>query len=79
MSEIVEPATLLDSLRADPEGAARDSAMKQIEAKRSTIKKTMDSGVAPGEYQTLSKVEKALEESSALVEVMWTHLNRKPA
>lgn len=79
MSEAVGPTTLLDSLRADPEGAVRDSAVKQIQAKRSTIKKAMDSGATPDEYQTLSKVEKALEESSALVEAMWHHLNKKPA
>ena len=76
MSEIVAPATLLDALRADPEGAARDSAIKQIEGKRADIKKAIDSGVAPDEFQTLSKVEKALEESSAIVEIMWKHLNK---
>lgn len=77
MSEIVAPATLLDALRADPEGTARDSAIKQIEGKRADIKKAIDSGVAPDEFQTLSKVEKALEESSAIVEIMWKHLNKK--
>ena len=78
MSEAVTPATLLDALRADPEGVARDSAVKQIQGKRSDIQKAMNSGIAPEEFQTLSKVEKVLEESSAIVEVMWKHLNKKP-
>ena len=77
MSKTVAPATLLDALRADPEGVARDSAIKQIQGKRSGIQKEMNSGIAPEEFQTLSKVEKALEESSAIIEVMWKHLNRK--
>ena len=78
MSKTVAPATLLDALRADPEGVARDSAIKQIQGKRSDIQKEMNSGIAPEEFQTLSKVEKALEESSAIVEAMWKHLNKKP-
>ena len=78
MSEAATPTTLLDELRADPEGATRDSAVEQIEAKRASIKKAMDAGGAPDEFQTLSKVEKALEESSAVIEVIWRHLNRKP-
>ena len=78
MSKTVAPATLLDALRADPEGVARDSAIKQIQGKRSGIQKEMNSGIAPEEFQKLSKVEKALEESSAIVEAMWKHLNKKP-
>ena len=77
MSEAVKPTTLLEALRTDPEGAARDSAVEQIDAKRASIKKAMDSGGTPDEFKTLSKVEKALEESSAVVKAVWRHLNRK--
>ena len=78
MSETVAPATLLDALRDDPEGVARDSAIEQIQGKRTGIQKAMNSGVTPEEFQTLSKVDSALEESSVVVELMWKHLNKKP-
>lgn len=78
MSEAVAPATLLDALRADPEGVARDSAIKQIQEKRAGIETAMKSGLAPKEFQMLSKVERALEESSAVVDLTWKHLNKKP-
>ena len=77
MSETVAPATLLDALRADPEGVARDSAIKQIQEKRAGIQKAIKSGVAPTEFQTLSKVEQALFESSVVVDLTWKHLNKK--
>ena len=77
MSEPVAPATLLDALRTDPEGVARDSAIEQIQGKLAGVQKAMKSGVVPEEFQTLSKVEDALIESSAVVELMWKHLNKE--
>lgn len=73
----IDPAALMDHLMADEDGTIRDAAMADIELLAGEIKRQIDAGVAPAEFQVLSKVHAALEQSVEVVKDGWTLLDKR--
>ena len=53
MSFDLETGDLMDRLRDDPMGRVRDYALDEVIAKKMAVKRQLDRGVAPQEFQSL--------------------------
>ena len=75
MTEITEDITaqaLFARITSDKDGAARDAALARIHDKTAQVKRVLDAGVPPSEFQVVSKVHAALVASSQAVGKAWT-------
>lgn len=68
----IDPSDLMDQLLNDKNGEVRDAAKARITEIERDVKRALDSGVSPAEFQVLSKVRGALEESAVVVEDSWS-------
>lgn len=74
MSDDTADFTLLDleqQLQNDPGGQLRDRIMAELEDEARQLKRRMDRGVPPQEFQTLSRLQTALEAAGLTVKVVW--------
>ena len=76
-SQAVEPTELIGRLLADEDGSVRDAAIVRISEKMAQIKRALDSGVPPEEFQALNKALVALDHAKAVVAIAWVKF-RKP-
>lgn len=79
MSFDLETGDLMDRLRDDPMGRVRDYALEEVMAKKMAVKRHLDRGVAPQEFQSLNQVLGALEEAEMVIDKVWKHLNETAA
>jgi hypothetical protein len=68
----IDPTDLMDQLITDSEGKIRDAAVRRIKEIERGVKRTLDAGVSPAEFQVLSKVHSALEQAAAVVDDSWS-------
>ena len=74
MSEALNELSSRDLLRkivTDEDDAVRDTALARIGDKAAAIKRRLDAGLSPEEYQVLSKTYDALEISGQVVRQAW--------
>lgn len=72
MEETAE--TLLDieeNLKKDRDGTYKKEIMDQFAAHLSQIKRAMDSGLPPEEFQKMEKLKNAVDAASDVVEKVW--------
>lgn len=67
--EALEPGEILDKLRNDADGSVCDAVVARIEQKTLELKRTLDRGVSPAEYEVLNKAQAALEQAPGVVKV----------
>ncbi|MEM8985352.1 MAG: EscE/YscE/SsaE family type III secretion system needle protein co-chaperone [Pseudomonadota bacterium] len=68
----IDPSNLMEELLNDKSGEVRDAAKERIKELERNVKRALDSGVSPTEFQTLSKVHEALEQAVTVVEDAWS-------
>lgn len=69
---IVDPSDLMEQLLNDADGEIRDAAITRIKEIEQDVKRTLDSGVSPAEFQVLTKVYGALEQAGTVVDDSWS-------
>ena len=68
----VDPSDLMELLLNDSTGEVRDAARERINEIDRDIKRKLDGGVSPSEFQVLTKVHDALEKASSVVDDSWS-------
>ena len=68
----IDPSDLMEQLLNDSTGEVRDAAKERIKEIERDVKRSLDGGVSPNEFQVLSKVHVALEHASTVVEDSWS-------
>ena len=68
----IDPSDLMEQLLNDSTGEVRDAAKERIKEIERDVKRNLDGGVSPTEFQVLSKVHGALEHVSTVVEDSWS-------
>lgn len=67
----IEPSDLPALLEKDNTGKVRDAAVKEMMELAADIKKTLDAGVSPAEFEKLSKVHTGLLAGAGVVLATW--------
>ena len=73
----LNPANLEDNLRTDADGKLRDAVVARLAEKAADVKRQMDAGVAPAEFEKLDGIHKALSVSEKVIKVAWRRLRTK--
>ena len=68
----IDPSDLMEQLLNDPTGAVRNASKERIEEIERNVKRALDGGVSPAEFQVLNKVLSALELAAVVVEDSWS-------
>ena len=68
----IDPSDLMDQLLNDKTGEIRDAAKERITEIEQDVKRALDGGVSPAEFQVLSKVHDALEQAVTVVDDSWS-------
>ena len=68
----LDPSDLMEQLLTDSTGEVRDAAKGRIMEIDRGIKRKLDGGVSPDEFQVLSKVHTALEKAVDVVDDSWS-------
>ena len=68
---IVDPSDLMEQLLNDSKGEVRDAAIARLKEIEQGVKRTLDGGVSPAQFQVLTKVHEALEQASTVVDDSW--------
>ena len=68
----IDPSDLMDELLNDKTGEVRDAAKERIREIERDVKRALDSGVSPAEFQVLNKVHDALEQAVTVVDDSWS-------
>lgn len=63
---------LFPRITGDKDGAARDAALARIQEKTAEVKRVLDAGVPPAEFEIVSKVHAALVAANQVVGKVWT-------
>ena len=72
MTDSIGPMLALEeSLAADTGGTLRDELVGRFADQARQVKRTLDAGVPPAEYQTLSKLLAAYEAAGQVVAKAW--------
>ncbi|HVJ69776.1 MAG TPA: EscE/YscE/SsaE family type III secretion system needle protein co-chaperone [Caulifigura sp.] len=69
-----EKSTVVDleaRLAADASGAYRDELVRTLAAERSTIKKQIDAGLPPAEYEQANKLLAGVDAATKVVQTLW--------
>ena len=64
---------LIETLSKDTSGAVLKSLSEKLELGRIQTRRTIDAGVPPGEYQSLSKLALAYDLALELLPDLWSH------
>ena len=75
-----EPTRLLETeelLANDPEGTYRDEVLGHLAEQDAAVKSALDSGLAPDEFQILSRFRDALGAAETAVNQLWRGFNAK--
>ena len=81
MAEKIGPMLVLEEqLQQDGSGALRDRLRDEFAQSASRIKRTLNGGVTPAEFQSLSKLVAAYDAAGTVVEKVWqrTHPGSGP-
>lgn len=70
---------LEEQLQADSEGQFRDRLLAELEAEAQQLKRQLDRGVPPQEFQTLSRLQAALDAARLTVKVVWLNFHPQSA
>lgn len=76
------PFTMLEleeQLQTDASGQLRDRLLAELQDQAQQIKRQLDRGVPPQEFQTLSRLQAALEAASLTVKVVWLNFHPQSA
>lgn len=68
----IDPSDLMDELLNDKTGEVRDAAKERIREIERDVKRALDGGVSPAEFQVLNKVHDALEQAVTVVDDSWS-------
>ena len=68
----IDPSDLMEQLLNDSTGEVRDAAKERIREIEQDVKRALDGGVSPAEFQVLNKVYGALEQAGVVVEDSWS-------
>jgi type III secretion system YseE family protein len=69
-----EKATVLDMearLLADSSGAYRDQLVRHLADERASLRRQMDAGLPPAEYEQANQLVAAVEAASKVVQTLW--------
>lgn len=69
--EVLGGGDILEGLQDDPDGQLREAVVARIKEKAVEIKRNLDRGASPDEYQILSKALAALEVAPTVVSKAW--------
>ena len=69
--DAVPGAELIDRAMAEDDEAVRNAALARITQKAGAVKRALDAGVSPTEYQRLESVHSALVVSGSVVGTAW--------
>jgi hypothetical protein len=58
-------------LIADAGGAYRDSVVNSLATERAAIRRTMDAGLAPAEFDAAGKLLSGIDAATRAVQVLW--------
>jgi len=75
----VDPADLIDRLQADEDGSVRAAAIDRIGVKMAEIKRAVDAGVSPADYEVLNKALVALQHAKLVITVAWARYRKDKA
>jgi len=77
--QAIDPAELVDKLQADKDGSVRNATIERIGVKMAEIKRALDGGVSPNDYDALNKALVALEHAKLVITVAWANFRRAQA
>jgi len=66
---------LEEQLQADGEGQLRDRLLAELEEEAQQLKRQLDRGVPPQEFQTLSRLQDAVEAARLTIKVVWLNFH----
>ena len=62
---------LFQRIASDTDGAVRDEALERIRNKAQAVKRALDAGVSPADFQVLSKAQAGLTAAETVVNQVW--------
>ncbi|MEM9618002.1 MAG: EscE/YscE/SsaE family type III secretion system needle protein co-chaperone [Pseudomonadota bacterium] len=68
----LDPSDLMNLLLNDKTGEVRDAAKERVSEIERSVKRALDGGVSPTEFQVLSKVHNALGQAVTVVDDSWS-------
>ena len=74
-----EQATVVDmeqKLAADSSGAYRDELVAGLATERSSIRRQMDAGLPPAEYEQATKLLAGVDAATKVIETLWKTAHR---
>jgi Type III secretion system, cytoplasmic E component of needle len=77
--QAVDPAELIDRLQMDEDGSVRAAAIDRIGVKMTEIKRALDAGVSPADYDALNKALVALEHAKLVITIAWAKYRKATA
>jgi type III secretion system YseE family protein len=70
-AQTLDPTELMERLMVDNEGSVRAAAIARLEEKSKEIKRALDAGVSPDQYQVLTKTQEALQAAPLVINKAW--------
>jgi len=77
--EAADPAELIERLQADEDGSVRAAAIDRVGVKMAEIKRALDAGVSPADYDALNKALVALEQAKFVITAAWSSYRKAKA
>ena len=77
-AQTLDPTELIERLVADGDGSVRDAAIACMGEKSKAIKRALDAGVSPDQYQVLTRTQEALEAAPRVVSRAWEAFRKIP-
>ena len=69
--EKIRMVEMEERLAADQDGSYRDSVCAAIDGELADLKRQIDAGVPPDEFEQAAKLRSALERANAVVKLVW--------
>ncbi len=76
MSEQTSMVDMEQKLAADASGAYRDELLQSLAGERSALRRTMDAGLPPEEYEQASRLMAGVDAATRVVETLWKTVHR---
>lgn len=69
-----DPTYMVDmekSLKEDKDGSFRDQLVRQFDDELAALKRQVDRGLPPDEFEQATRLQQALTEARSVVEILW--------